>query len=152
MIVVIDGKMKTIRKVNKVGDSLMITLGKDVVEELKLMRDDYVEVDIIKSKKDGKIRCYRCRVCELRFDSADSELYCPACSSEGEAIEEIWNNDSQETKLESENIVTSSSSDVQEEVAGSDTQDPYDKSIKQKTIGISSEEFEKENEKWKMNL
>lgn len=70
--------MQFIKKPKKWGNSLGISLPKDIVEEMNLDEDATLLVNItLKSK----IKKYVCIACQLRFDTEDDNPYCPACEN-----------------------------------------------------------------------
>ena len=84
--------MKTIRKILKIGNSKLISLPKEITQNLAI--GDVVLFDInVKEILTNTERTYRCKKCGYDFSAGTEDVYCPACSNEDnetfEIIEEI---------------------------------------------------------------
>ena len=89
-------KETIIAKIRAWGNSFGIIITKDIAKKHRLKVDDIIKIsgNIQKIRTtsviDDKIKSYRCKKCNHHFDSDDEyEIYCPSCSSVGDAIEEV---------------------------------------------------------------
>lgn len=81
--------MKTKLQLKKWGDSSGILISSIIKTQLNLKDKDYVDVEITKAAPiDREPITYRCRACNLVFDTSDETPYCPVCS-DSPKIEEI---------------------------------------------------------------
>lgn len=73
--------MKYTSKIQKVGSSLYILVPSNLVNVIKIDKNDIVEVDI-KKLTNSNIKSYRCIICNNFFDMESTEPYCPICGNE----------------------------------------------------------------------
>jgi Zn finger protein HypA/HybF involved in hydrogenase expression len=74
-------KMKTNKKILKIGGSKAITLPENIVKKVKIGDEVLFDIEIIDILH-GKIRTYKCLACEHQFDGPVEDSYCPACGNE----------------------------------------------------------------------
>ncbi len=75
--------MEIIKKIIKLGNSLSITLPKEINN--KVIKGDIClfSIDLMKIiKRENKIIHYKCSACEHHFHNDDIEPYCPICNNE----------------------------------------------------------------------
>lgn len=71
-----------ISKIRKCGNSFIITINKETVDELKLKDGNTIIYNIIEILRgEETMRSYACNICEYEFDSDEREVYCPSCES-----------------------------------------------------------------------
>ena len=73
-------KKTFVARVRKIGDSLGITIQKEIIKFLKIKPGDDIKV-IIENLTEN-ILSYKCLVCNHHFDSDEAHPYCPACDNE----------------------------------------------------------------------
>lgn len=76
-------QQKFTRTIRELGDSLIISIDRDVVKELNLKKGDTILVIVSdKIDTDISIKSYRCKKCQHQFDMEETDPYCTACGNE----------------------------------------------------------------------
>ena len=82
-----------IKKIRKIGGSLMVSIDVDIVKSMSLAEGDSIEMSIIKKiDLNKKIISYRCKKCpDQHFDTDEDPPHCNVCEATGEDLEVIEN-------------------------------------------------------------